>query len=199
MVLSSGIYLFWNASQASATLIQNEDRACEVLDAIARAQLEFHEIMTTKEKPRFGTLDELMAVRGSEVDYFDIGSELRRLLETSSHQGSVFANEDYCFAVYLVDHVGFALTEDALVTTLNPEFWIAYAWPRHYGANGRRAFVLDSHGILRSWNNLMNGGSAFVGMKQIPPAHLAPAPEEHAYPMAKKPQGTQRVNKWLLE
>lgn len=199
MVLSSGVYLFYQASEASTALIRNEDQACVVLDAIAEAQQEYHLATQGSESQRFGTLDELMAQSGHATDYFDVASELRRHLETSDRHGAVYANEAYCFAIYLCDAEGFEIVKSTVADNVQADFWIAYAWPREYGRNGRRVFALDSFGVLRSWNNQTNGSYAYSGPENLPKAHLAPAPDGHAYPFVRKPQGTQRVNKWQLE
>ncbi len=200
VVLGCGISFFWRAWRSSDELIINESKACEILRAIASAQDEFREETKRTGLSRFGTFDELMGLGDNRSRYADIGNELRLFLETSDHKGHVFANSNYCFAVYLVDKLGFPIQEGQIKDSdVNPDFWIGYAWPRSYGSSGRRVFVMDYRGSLRAWNNESSTKTHYSGIEKPPPAHLALPEEGHSYPFAKKPQGTQRSYRWLME
>ncbi len=103
----------------------------------------------------------------------------------------------YCFRVSLADSLGEPHAEAPVKdVTLNPRFWIAYAWPEEWGDPGRRLFVADSFGFLRSWEHAI---PLFVGVTHPPDPWLAKPPNERSYPFARKTRGWQKHLRWRNE
>ena len=186
-IVGSGLVV-WKAVGESRTLVRSEQRAVRILRAVAGAQRARRD--TGAESP--ATLADL--VDGENAP----DSLLRIMLETADRHDTIFSTEDYCFIVYLCDEEGRAVSKIG-DRVIRPGFWIAYAWPRHYGPAGRRVFVLDSFGELRSWNNLNGADPVHQSVASAPPANRAPPTANRSYPFRDALPHDLDANRWIPE
>lgn len=103
----------------------------------------------------------------------------------------------YCFCIYRVDAEGESWSDER--EGLDPSFWIAYAWPVDFDKSGRRLFVVDHSGIVRSCENVLSATFSYQSSTERPPAHLARPPKGFEYPFAARRVGPQKSLQWLSE
>lgn len=129
---------------ASDRIVENEERAVEVLGRIADAQKAFHARCGT-----FGLLKELAGThspRGLQV--------LPACLVAGEPSLGALERNGYLFSVYLPSIGGHgALGHLEVDAEAAKRAWIAYAWPAHYGITGRRLFVVTSTGDVFAHEN----------------------------------------------
>ncbi len=194
--LALGCFMFWRASQSSEEMMAHELRAMATLQAIQSTQQSFQD---ASGRPMSASLAELVHLcRAGRLPGRGEG-QLAGLQPLPEHPESVFRDESYLYILYRAQVDGTPQCDDNGASNLHSRFWIAYAWPDDYGVSGRRVFVMDSFGLIRSWDNFMKGEPAFTGPGTLPPAHLAPAPPGCSYPFASKILGIMKHNRWVAE
>jgi len=148
---------FWQSDQ----IVENEERAVEILTRICEAQDRFHARCGT-----YGFLEELAGARS--------GRRLTTLpasLVLGDPSGGLLERNGYIFTVYLPSAEGYgALHHAELDAETAARFWIAYAWPAHYGITGRRLFAVTSKGDVFAHENSVN---PFAARARRPFASLA--------------------------
>ncbi len=177
----------WRARDHARDSLDVEAWAKERLAVIARIEKEHLESGRPPVRPLF--IDELLDSGRLDIPVFDDGH--------GRIEDGILLLNGYCFRVSLTDSLGEPHDEPPVKdVTLNPRFWIAYAWPQEWGDPGRRIFVADSFGSLRSWGHAI---PLFVGLAHPPDPWLAKPPSEKSYPFARKTRGWQKHLRWRDE
>ena len=170
-------------------MAENEAEAIRCLRAIARVE---QSIRT--DTGRYAFLDQILDPESNAIK----SGGMLEWVDPERFNGEVFIHSGYCHLIYLVDSKGRGLGSGRDGPPV-ADFWLAYAWPEEAGVTGRRIFVADSHGTLRSWDNQLwwdEGEGTFTGARNRPEAHLATAPEDLNYPVKSKRSGWMRSLRW---
>lgn len=177
----------------SRALLANENGAAEVLRMLGRAETRFRGQMP-QDGVRYAFLSELFGESTRWLGGTYIDEELSRRFSTRNVTGEILEDGGYRFVIYLIDAKNQPI---AIPDAGRPVdgFWIAYAWPVSYGVTGRRVFVADSRGIVRSWDNRLRT----YGGDTMPPAGLAPSPEGESYPIESARVGWRRSMRWTVD
>ncbi len=177
----------WRAREHADDSLAVEAWALARLGAIVRIENAHLKSGASPSRPLF--MEELAALEAWEEGTRGSG---RATLEDG-----ILVLNGYCFRVSLADSLGEPHAQPPVKdATLNPRFWIVYAWPLEWGEPGRRIFVADSFGAVRSWEHAI---PLFVGVTHPPDPWLAKPPSEKSYPFARKTRGWQKHLRWRDE
>ncbi|MAG56892.1 MAG: hypothetical protein CMJ83_11415 [Planctomycetes bacterium] len=163
-------------------MLRNERGAVEVLREIAEAQDLFHTRNAT-----FAMMEELTGFRtGREVEL------IPPAFPSGAPEYGVIERDGYLFSVYLAAKDG-----EGALRLVDPDeehaktFWVAYAWPRHYGITGRSLYAINAQGEVFTWENSVN---PFSSREARPPANLLGARLGKDHPLAKPPGWVERLS-----
>lgn len=148
---------YWQSDQ----IVENEQRAVDILGRIADAQSIFR-----ARGGSYGFIEELSgAGSGRRI------TTLPAALVIGTPTSGLLERDGYVFTVYLPSLDGHgALHHTEVDNEAASRFWIAYAWPAHYGITGRRVFAITCEGKVWAHENSVN---PFSGRERRPFATLA--------------------------